>query len=230
MKSKFFAIVMAVLLVFTMTACSNDGESKSTKKDKNTKTEKNKNDKSDSKKGDSDDIDPDPTPGEDDEELDEDDDVNPDPEADDDINPDPEADDDINPDPEAEGEHDDLPKHKVGEVIKSDGFDVTVKKVSTKASKKKGKKLVILDVELKNMTDDTREISFEISGVYDNENVELDLSQADSTLVEDGVEAHKSVRGKLAYYADSASKKFYVVIRPNMDDFDDQRKVEFSVK
>ncbi len=121
-------------------------------------------------------------------------------------------------------------EYSIGIPVKSDIFDILIQGASLKESDKDGKDVLLVDLSITNNDSEFRTLGFEISGLYTAEGEELATAVLDWTFPNYGLESKETQTGIMSYYCESGKTDFYMVVKPDINNFDRSETIVFSAE
>ncbi|WP_461205994.1 hypothetical protein [Clostridium sp. DL1XJH146] len=121
-------------------------------------------------------------------------------------------------------------EYTIGVPVESEGFDMLITKASVKPSDKEGQEIVLIELSMTNNDTESHALAFEIGGVYTASGTELKAAYNDWTFRNYDIESSETATGIVSYYCDAGNKDFYMVVKPDVNDFSRQEIITFSSK
>lgn len=120
--------------------------------------------------------------------------------------------------------------YTIGTPVESDIFTMTVNDALIKSCDKDGKEVLLIDLSIMNNDSEAHALGLEISGVYTLEGEALSTAVLDWTFPNYEIEAGSVETGIVSYYCEEGKKDFYMVVKPNIREFDKNVTIVFSVE
>lgn len=120
--------------------------------------------------------------------------------------------------------------YTIGVPVMSEVFDMTIEGVSIEPSSKENKDLVLITLTMKNNDDEAHALGLEIGGVYTADGQELSMAVNEWTFPNYSIESNQTESGIVSYYCETGQKDFYMVVKPNLWEFDRNETIVFSVE